>query len=355
MTLGHPGYETADRYRFSFNPVYFDSAGRMVPPSGPVDAVRQREVLEALPGVRAVTLSSLSPGAQASLLMRPIRDPRDATGEIAIAYGTIDENFVDVLGMTLLYGRAPGATEQGAALVNQSLARLYFGRDNVVGEQLEFPDITGAQQTEIVGVLEDISFVHPAADVDPMLLVQQYSPSFLGGVIASSLPAAGLQQQLEGLVESRTVELGQPTVRPLTDLRNNLIAPDRARSWLTIATASLVVLLAALGFYGTQRYLVAAGRREYAIRASLGAGPRALGRLVFARGILLSAPGLVVGALLAFIVAAWLRDDLVSRDVVPGVVTLAVVAGMILLLLAASVGPARHARRSQPAPLLREE
>jgi len=36
-------------------------------------------------------------------------------------------------------------------------------------------------------------------------------------------------------------------------------------------------------------------------------------------------------------------------------VTLAVVAGLIALLLAASLGPARQARAMQPAPLLREE
>ena len=32
--------------------------------------------------------------------------------------------------------------------------------------------------------------------------------------------------------------------------------------FLTITTAALVVFLAALGFYGMQRYLVAAGRRD---------------------------------------------------------------------------------------------
>ena len=120
-------------------------------------------------------------------------------------------------------------------------------------------------------------------------------------------------------------------------------------------TASLVVLLAALGFYGTQRYLVAAGRREYAIRASLGAGPRALGRLVVWRGLLLGLPGLVAGALLAFIIVAWLRDDYVSREISAVGVTVWVVIGLIGLLLAASLGPARAARHTRPAPLLRED
>jgi ABC-type antimicrobial peptide transport system permease subunit len=70
---------------------------------------------------------------------------------------------------------------------------------------------------------------------------------------------------------------------------------------------------------------------------------------------MLSLPGLVIGAFLAFIVVAWLRDDFVSRDISPGIVTLSVTVGLVLLLLSASLGPARQARRTQPAPLLREE
>jgi ABC-type antimicrobial peptide transport system permease subunit len=183
----------------------------------------------------------------------------------------------------------------------------------------------------------------------------QQSAFNMRGIIESRLPQAELQRQLQAKIDSGELELGQLTLRPLGDIRDQLLAPDLARSLLTIGTASLVVLLAAFGFYGTQRYLVTAGRREYAIRASLGAGPTALGRLVFRRGLMLSLPGLATGALLAFIVVAWLRDGFISDDVGPGMVVLGVVVGLSCLLVIASLGPARQARRTQPAPLLRED
>jgi ABC-type antimicrobial peptide transport system permease subunit len=205
---------------------------------------------------------------------------------------------------------------------------------------------------EIVGVLEDLSFEHPAAAVKPHVFTRMGS---LVAVVDSALTAAGLRQALDRIVADGVIDARVSSVEPLAKLRNEVTAPDRARGFLTLTTAAVVVFLAGFGFYGTQRFLVAARRREYATRASLGAGPRALGRLVFWRGLLLALPGLAAGALLAFIVVAWLRDGFVSREIAPGVVTTWVVVGLLALLLVASIGPAREARRTEPAPLLRHE
>jgi ABC-type lipoprotein release transport system permease subunit len=174
-------------------------------------------------------------------------------------------------------------------------------------------------------------------------------------LIESPLGTVELRESLQALIDSGGLDANIVDLRSLRSLLGELLAADRARSWLTFTTAVLVVALAGLGFYGTQRYLVAAGRREYAIRAALGAGPRSLSRLVFVRGLMLCLPGLALGVVLAFTLVAWLRDEFISREVPPGIVTLLVVAGMTLLLLAASWGPARQARLTQPASLLRED
>jgi hypothetical protein len=73
------------------------------------------------------------------------------------------------------------------------------------------------------------------------------------------------------------------------------------------------------------------------------------------RATLLGLPGLVLGGFSAFIVVAWLRGDFVSRAIAPVNVTILVLAGLIALLLAASIRPASVARRTQPAALLRED
>jgi ABC-type lipoprotein release transport system permease subunit len=63
----------------------------------------------------------------------------------------------------------------------------------------------------------------------------------------------------------------------------------------------------------------------------------------------------VIGGILAFIAATWLRDEFLSPRVSAAVVTAWVVVGLTSILIAASLVPAREARRTQPAPLLRED
>jgi predicted permease len=361
LLLGDPGYRVENRYGVNF----FSAAllerrsGKTSarPPGGAaLDAAHEREVIEALPGVRGVTLSELVPAWQQNVANRSVLDPSDPSRQIPINYTQIDGRFVTVLGVKLLRGRVPGDDEIGAALVNRALARRLFGRDDVVGERLE---IAGAEDgsTEIVGVLEDLSFLHPAAAVEPTLFRNLPPSSILArGVIETSLGAAELQRQLVARFDSGELRLGRANiVRPLEELREVLIAPDRARGLLTLGTAILVVMLAAFGFYGIQHYLVNAARHEYAIRVSLGATPAALVRLVLRRGLVLGLPGLALGAPLAFIAVAWLRDHFLSRQISPAVVTVGVVLGVALLTVLASLGPAQLARRADPVLALREE
>ena len=355
LTFGDPGYELRNRLivSYSLGPQMDQAQFQQLMERSVVELTRRRDAIEAIPGVSAATFGTPVPGQNGSGTIQ-ISDPDDPTTPIRLRTGSIDSRYVDVLGLRLLHGRTLSDGEAGAVLVNQTLARRLFGRDDVVGEIMPTTSpTTGGEQ--IVGVLEDLSFDHPAADVEPFVF-RPYAATMPDNVLVdTTLSPDALRPELERLLEAGITATPVGNVRPLREPRDRLLAPDRARAWLTAAAAAIVVLLAAYGFYGTQRYLVAAGRREYAIRASIGAGPKALGHLVISRGLMLGLPGLVLGSMLAFITVAWLRDDFVSRDVSAFAVTTVVAAGLVLLLAAASFGPARQAMRTQPAPLLREE
>jgi ABC-type antimicrobial peptide transport system permease subunit len=356
LMLAYPGYETRNLHAatlvFTLRP---DEASQSAE-SRSIENTRRREAILSLPSVTRASLAGAVPGLMVFGGGLGVPDLNDPTETIQLRGTIVDAHYVDLLGLRLLHGRSPTEADVGVIVVNQALARRVFGRENVVGESLPI-SVAGGQRVDIVGVVEDVPFEHPADDVEPMLFataINIWSPRTLA-LIESRLPSAELQRELQGLSESGAIELTINEVQPLKSVRRDRLAADSARGYLTIGGALLVVLLAVVGFYGTQRYLVRAGRREYAIRASLGAGPRRLGRLVLQRGLLLALPGLALGLLPAFLLVAWLRDNYVSRDVSPLAVTVSVAIGFAFLLTAASFGPARQARQTQPAPLLRED
>jgi ABC-type antimicrobial peptide transport system permease subunit len=354
LIFGDPGYATRDIHvaRYSFYVPGDSGFNRLA--STVVDSRRRTEAIASLPGVTSVSLAGAVPGAQIGVLGQSFALPDDPTRSIDVWTIPIDSQFVSLLDLKLLYGREPTDADTSVALINQSLARALFGHDDVVGESLPL-SAPGGVSTAIIGVLEDVSFEHPLADIPALAFMTGLPAQSTLAVIESTVSSADVEVALRELAASGAIEVAPSFVTSLASERSQAAAPDRARGALTITTALLVVSIAAFGFYGTQRYLVAAGRREYAIRAALGAGPRALGRLVLARGLTLGLPGLVLGALLAFIITAWLRGDYVVRAVSPLIVTTIVIAGLAALMIAASVGPARRARQTAPAQQLREE
>lgn len=320
-----------------------------------VERERTRELIAALPGVDSVAFGSSAPGFNNFTLVARIPRPVPPEGTVQFTGVSSDRQLFDMLDIGLVDGRVYDGDETDVMMVNEAAAELIWGRRDVAGETLPI-SLSDADSSEIIGVVADVPYGHPEADVDPVVYLPLFPFAGVDSIfIKTALPPADIRTQVQSLIDSGDLDFKINDVQRLSDRVSDLLAADRARSYLTIGTAVLVLLLAGLGYYGTQRYLVSAGRREYAIRASIGAGPKALGRLVLRRGLVLSLPGVVLGGLFAFIVAAWLRDDFVSREISPGVVTAAVVAGLIALLLAAGIAPARQARRMQPAPLLRED
>ncbi len=174
-------------------------------------------------------------------------------------------------------------------------------------------------------------------------------------LVESRLSAAEIQGLLQDEIDAGVLDFEMSAVRRVDDYWNDLLAPDRARATVTVTSAVLVLVLAAFGYFGMQRFLVASGRREYAILSAMGAGPRAIGHLVLARSIRQGLPGVVLGCLLAVIAVAWMQDGFIAPEVSPVSVAAMVAVGVIALLLAATIGPAHQAQATDPAPLLKEE
>ena len=320
---------------------------------------RRREVIAALPGVDNVAFGVSVPGRFRSMLTMRVAPPDDPENTFNLSIQATDPAYFEMLDFEFVAGRAYEPDERTSVVVNETLARRLWSRTDVVGEVIPragMPPGANAPRFEIVGVIRDVAYGHPSDQPEPVAY-QHISvvAVFEWVLVETRRSAAELQRELQRKIDDGELDFAITQIGRVEEMWGEAIAPDLARTALTVGSAVLVVILAAFGFYGTQRFLVAAGRREYAILGALGAGPRALGRLVMRRGLLMGLPGLVLGTLLAFIVVAWLRDGFVSRDVSPAVVAAVVAVGIAALVFGATLGPARQARNTEPAPLLREE
>jgi ABC-type antimicrobial peptide transport system permease subunit len=138
-------------------------------------------------------------------------------------------------------------------------------------------------------------------------------------------------------------------------VRAETLTQERVAAQTVSLFALLGLSLAAIGTYGVISYTMARRTRELAIRAALGAAPRALIQLVMGRGFMLAGIGIAVGvgAALALhrVVASQLTQVAASDPRIHGGVSL-VLLGVAAL---ASWLPARRAVKVDPAIALRAE
>ena len=132
----------------------------------------------------------------------------------------------------------------------------------------------------------------------------------------------------------------------MTDLVARTTALPRFRTLLLAGLAVLAIALSAIGLYGVVAFAVAARKREFGLRMTLGADGSRIARLVLRDGLRLTAPGVALGLLGSLMVTRWLSSYLYGIEPHdPVILALAVT----LLALTAMALPAWRALRVDPA------
>jgi ABC-type antimicrobial peptide transport system permease subunit len=117
---------------------------------------------------------------------------------------------------------------------------------------------------------------------------------------------------------------------------------------------ALALVLAAIGLYGVMSYAVSQSTRELGLRMALGADAISLLRLVFSRGLALTAGGVALGVAVALGMTRLLGNLLYKvspRDPLAFTFAFAV---MTIVALAACFLPAWRATRTDPGRVLRD-
>jgi ABC-type antimicrobial peptide transport system permease subunit len=149
----------------------------------------------------------------------------------------------------------------------------------------------------------------------------------------------------------------QPVEHPATleDVRAEVLTPERLNSLVFGVFAAVALVIAVVGVAGVLAFSVSARTREFGIRLAMGSEPRRILNAVIREGAVMSAAGVIAGAVFGFVLAH-LGSKFFQELKMPG--ALPVVASALMLMtvaVIASVLPAARAARVDVMQALRSE
>jgi putative ABC transport system permease protein len=158
----------------------------------------------------------------------------------------------------------------------------------------------------------------------------------------------------------RTIQAEEPAAAVYSvETMEKMLADETARQRTAVAIATLfafiAIIVAAIGVYGVVSYEIVHRARELAVHSALGASPGRILGITLRQSLSVAAVGAAIGLAAASMLTRFLRTLLFEVSPLD-ITTFALAgAGLLTIVVLASVVPARRAARVNPALLLRSE
>ena len=317
---------------------------------------QDRRALQALPGVRAVTHTSLRPWERSGQVTA-VRVPGTHGEPLRTQLAEADPGLFATLGISIAQGR--GFTEaeydhgasaaldevQPVVLSRRLADQLYPG--GAVGKQIAYPD--ESQRFLIVGIID--RFYNPFGDhSEKAMFLPARSVSFDHGshYLVRTVGDPGrmtsqLEKSLLGVEKGRFLRL-----RTQVENRDEFHGRDRLLVASLNGVMALLVLVTALGIVGLTSFSVAERRRQIGTRRALGADQMAIVRHFLLENWMVTSFGVVLGVALAYGLNFGLVTWVAGARLSPAMVAAGALA-LWAIGLGAALGPALRGARVPPA------
>jgi putative ABC transport system permease protein len=327
------------------------------------------EAFTAIPGVHAAGVVDRLPlegeSQSGPLAVDGVELPPELT-EKRVGRRAASAGYFAAMGIPLRAGRLlrDGAGRTGGpreALINETLARLYFPDGRALGRRITFDVKPEAGEApvwlEVAGIVGDVRrsadqaapipevFVLPRDTYWPLArfaLRTQGDPRSLAAAVRQAVHRIDPAQVIDG-ISTMDEQVGAATAAP------------RARVLLLGAFAAVALWLAVLGLYGVLSSDVAQRTHEIGVRLALGADRRRVLGSILWSGTSVALCGLLLGLAGAALLGRWLGALLFGVAPLDPPVLLAVGAVLLTVAAVAAYLPARRAAAVDPGAILRHE
>ena len=315
--------------------------------------------IEQIPGVASAGMASSTPMngivGYGDLVSR---DDRPATrNDLNAGFDSVAGDFFKVVGIPLMRGRffTEADNDEKAPkvmIINESLARRFFGEEDPIGRLLHFKDAAW----EVVGVVGSVRQYQLDVDPQPQVYFPQvYFPWYTSIVVRTQVPPLTLVAQVRRAIQAVDPEQPIANLGTLEQSVGNTLQTRRIMLTLLSMFAATALILACIGIYGVMAYAVAQRTREMGIRIALGAGAGQVVALVMRNGLKLVLIGLGIGAACSVGVGHLIASQLYNVSKTDPTVFALVALALLTATMAACWLPARKATRVNPIEALRAE
>jgi putative ABC transport system permease protein len=324
--------------------------------------------LETLPGVRASGLSSdflLDQQCCNRDMITVEGYAASPSQDLSCDVFEVSQRFFETVGTPLVSGRsfrpqdertAEAANAPQIAIINQAMARRYFGDADPIGRRFHstfHPD----RKIEIVGVVKDVRHrslreASRPAFYQPLLRAPGREVDF---ALRTTSDADALSGLLHRVAREIDPAMQVRDVRSLNEVVNTALHQERVLAQLGGFFSLFALALACLGLYGVLSFSVVQRTRELGVRIALGAQRKDVLSLVVGQGLKLALLGLALGLVGALAVTRFVSSLLYGVTATDPVVFVGVSLLLLLVTLLASWLPARRATRLDPMTALRQE
>jgi predicted permease len=278
-------------------------------------------------------------------------------------FNRVSDDYFRTMDTQLLAGRdfnsddIPSSTR--VAIVNDALARKFFGAGNPLGRQLRVKmGDTASSPYTVVGVVENEKYATLREEPQAIAYVAMSQSSSNGGGMTAEVRADGDPLSLVPAVKVAVARINPGIILEFGTLSNQLstsISRERLMARLSGLFGAVALALAMLGLYGVMTYSVTRRRSEIGVRLALGAERSRVIRMILGDVTRVVLAGCVVGAVVSAASGKFIASFLYGVEPIEPVVLWSAAGVLIVVALSAGFVPALSASRVDPVATLREE